>query len=205
MRPRAMKALLRLAYCLGGVLSGESSLDARVGPWEMPPRRAIRWLGGSCDWEAPAVLRPSVEEAPPRRAVCFFSGVAEGMLAVEALEEEALEVEALEEEALEAEAFLVVFLVVMVVMVVVVTVVMIFAFLEGPASSSAFLLAPAVFAGVEVEALDAFLASRSFFVHSFFSLASILVTSAGTLRPPAFTASSNRMRATDLVFDGWSP
>jgi hypothetical protein len=127
--------------------------------------------------------------------------VAEVALAADALEVEALEVDALEVEAL----VVVVFVVVVVLVVVVTLVVVVFAFFEGPASSPAFLLAPAAFAGVEEAALDAFLASRSFFVHSFFSLLSILVTSAGTLRFPAFITSSRRMRVTDFVFDGGRP
>jgi len=155
-------------------------------------RRAVCFFRGGLSGESCLDARVGPWEMPPRRAVCFFAGVAEGALAADALE-----VEALEADALEAEALVVVALVVVVTLVVVV-----FAFFEGPASSSAFLLAPATFAGVEVEALETFLASRSFFVHSFFSLPSIFITSAGTLRLPAFTASNNRMRATDFVFDG---
>jgi hypothetical protein len=80
-----------------------------------------------------------------------------------------------------------------------------FAFLFGPGAEVFFV---SVFTGVTCAAgllAAPFFASRSFFVHSFFNFVSSLLTLAGTLRFPAFTASNSRMRATDLVLDGGRP
>jgi hypothetical protein len=79
-----------------------------------------------------------------------------------------------------------------------------FAFLFVPAVAFVSALATGVFA-IGLLLVAPFFVSRSFFVHSFLSLVSSLVTLAGTFRFPALTASKSRMRATDFVFEGWRP
>ena len=215
-----------VCFVLGGCVSVDraGAVACRLGPAakDEPPRRAVCFvLGGRVSaggaGAAACRLGPAAEEEPPRRAVCFVlgacSGGAAGVLVCLLV-------------ALEAVALLAVVVAVGLGFLVLFLGSCVsasrFRFGAGLAAAglgtagfatvffllvagSLFSLVPVIVADASVGAVEAFFATRSFFVHSFFSVSSNLDTCGGTASWSLLTASNRRIRAVALVLDGGSP